>query len=134
MRCYNRRVMEDLTGVLAIVFIFGGPVLLALTIGGFVVLNNRFKQSERDRARETFERVMRDKLDVIKTAIAMGMASDELQTLDQRLERLIGANQMQTLLHPSKPSAPAVTSEMMDADLVSEVEAQRQKKREGGGG
>lgn len=120
----------DVTGILAIVFIFGTPALLALIIGTFIWINGQAKRGERDRARATFERVMRDKLDVIRTGIAMGMASEDLQSLDSRLERLIGAEQMKTLLDPNQPAVPAVTAEMLDSDLVSEVDRQRQARRE----
>lgn len=123
--------MEDLTGILAILLIFGGPLIMALGIGGLVVSNNRSKQAERERSRETFERVTRDKLDVIKTAIVMGMAANDINDLDTRLERLIGAEQMKSLLLQA-PVVPVVTAEMMDADLVSEVETQRRKQRDHG--
>jgi len=126
--------MEDLTGVLAILLIFGTPVFIALVIGGVILLGNQSKRSERERSRATFERVVSNKLEVIKTAIAMGMTADEVQTLDERLERLIGHDRMRSLVDEDPPKAPEITGEMMDADLMDEVEMVRemQRRRESG--
>lgn len=116
----------DFEGILAITLIFGTPVLLAL-VGGFVwSMNSWRKQGERERARATFERLTRDKLDVIRTALAMGRSDDEVLELDQRLERLIGTEQMLGLLDPKAPKTPRVNAQIMDADLVVEVERQQQ--------
>lgn len=46
------------------------------------------KKRERDDARKTYERIVMEKLDVMKTAIAMGQSGDDLEELDARLERL----------------------------------------------
>lgn len=54
-------------------------------------------QRERREARQLYERLTMEKLDVIKTAVAMGMDKHGLAELDDKLERLIGAEQMQSL-------------------------------------
>ena len=121
--------MEDLTGLMAIILIFGTPVLLAVIIGWIIAYGNQAKRAERDRARATYERIAIEKLDVIKTAIAMGLSSDELRELDQRLERLIGSDQLRSLLNEDQPAVPVVNQELRDNDLLEEVERQREQRR-----
>ncbi len=120
--------MEDMTGILAIVLIFGTPLLIALVIALFVSFNNQQARAERERARKLFERMMQEKLDVIKTAVAMGFSRDDLSYLDQRLEQLIGAEQMQSLLDSRAPKAPPVSTEVQQADLDAELNALRQQR------
>ena len=118
-----------MTGVLAIVLLFGTPLLIALVIALFVSFNNQQARAERERARRLFERMMQEKLDVIKTAVAMGFSRDDLSFLDQRLEQLIGAEQMQSLLDPRIPRTP-VSTEVQQADLDTELSVLRQHHEE----
>jgi hypothetical protein len=122
--------MEDMTGILAIVLIFGTPLLIALVIALFVSFNNQQARAERERARRLFERLIDEKLDVIKTAVAMGFSRDDLSYLDQRLEQLIGTEQMQTLLDSRVPRTPPVNTEMQQADLDAELSAMRQQQED----
>lgn len=122
--------MGDFTGILAIVLIFGTPLLIALVVAMFVSYNNQQARVERERARKLFERLMQEKLDVIKTAVAMGFSRDDLSYLDQRLGKLIGADSMQSLLDPRSPKTPPVTPEMPQADLDSEINALRQQRQD----
>lgn len=64
-------------------------------------------QRERREARQLYERLSLEKLDVIKTAVAVGMDKVELAELDDKLERLIGAEQMESLLLQKEPRVPA---------------------------
>ena len=116
----------DIEGILAITLLLGTPVILALIAGFVITINSWRKQGERERSRETFERLTREKLDVIRTAIAMGRSDDEIRELDRRLEELIGTEQMLGLLDPKAPKVPRVSAKIMDADLVGEVERQHQ--------
>ena len=120
----------DIEGTLAILFIFGTPFLLAIVGGGIWIFTSTRKQAERERARQSYERLTRDKLDVIKTAIAMGRSDDEIRELDQRLERLVGSEKLHSLLDPKAPTPPPVTSEILDADIVDEVDRQQGRVRE----
>lgn len=91
----------------------------------------RMQQSERERARKLYERIVMEKLDVIKTAVAMGNSEGDLADLDARLERLVGADKLASLLSDAKPAAPETpaTSQLLDTDLDSEVR-RRQGARE----
>ena len=86
------------------------------------------KKRERDDARKTYERIVMEKLDVMKTAIAMGQSGDDLEELDARLERLVGADKLQGLLHPNSPRIPKVGQALLDSDLVEAVEQAKKKK------
>jgi hypothetical protein len=81
----------------------------------------RIRAKDRAEARDLYERVVREKLDVIKTALAMGYNQAELQHLDQRLEQLIGSEKLQTLLQGQAAPVPSV--ELLDADLNQELAA-----------
>jgi hypothetical protein len=105
-----------------IVAILTGPIML------------RMKQAERREARKLFERIVMEKLDVMKTAVAMGFQQNDLQDLDARLERLVGTDKLQGLLSGKEvPATPAVQpdSELNDTDLTNEIERlQRRQARE----
>lgn len=63
----------------------------------FEPINNSIRNKERAEARKLYERLAMEKLDVIKTAVAMGYSRDDLADLDRRLEQVIGAEQMKEL-------------------------------------
>jgi len=80
------------------------------------------RQRERREARKLYERIVTEKLDVIRTALAMGQTKDDLVELDVRLEQLIGTDELKSLLHKKVPKAPELKTDLMDADLEAEVE------------
>jgi|WetSurMetagenome_2_1015567.scaffolds.fasta_scaffold967944_1 hypothetical protein len=86
------------------------------------------KLRERSDARKMYERLALEKLDVIKTAVAMGYAQSDLKELDARLERLIGAEQLQQLLDPKQPGVPQAQSEILHAELTDELEQMRRRR------
>ena len=86
------------------------------------------KKRERDAARKTYERIVMEKLDVMKTAIAMGQSGDDLEELDARLERLVGSDKLKGLLSPETPKTPSMGESLLDADLLEEVERKKRKK------
>jgi hypothetical protein len=79
---------------------------LALLIPIIAILmepvKQRMKAGERREARLAYERIAREKLDVIKAGITMGYSQQELRDLDQRLEKLIGEDQLKKLIDPGK--------------------------------
>lgn len=107
--------------------------ILALMIPIVAILSSRTKdqgkERERIEARKMYERIVRDKLDVMKTAIAMGFQDNELKELDARLERLVGSEKMQELLD-AKPSVPVAPTEALDAELTRELDAVRRMRSE----
>jgi len=114
--------MDDtVISILAIMFLFGTPAILGLIGAVLWRLNTLSKYRERERARALYEKLMLEKLDVIKTAVAMGMQHAELTHLDRRLEQLIGAESMRTLLDGANPQPPQAPSELVDTDLDHEV-------------
>jgi hypothetical protein len=83
------------------------------------------KIAERTAARKLYERLALEKLDVLKTAVAMGYTHDELRALDQRLEQLIGKEQLQALLSDKTPGVPMAPAEMQHAELTAEMDEVR---------
>jgi hypothetical protein len=58
----------------------------------------RLRIAERREIREQYERLAREKLDVLRTAVAMGYDQRELAELDARLEQHIGHDGLRELL------------------------------------
>jgi hypothetical protein len=73
------------------------------------------RKRERDAARKMYERLMLEKLDVIKTAVAMDYHGDELAALDRQLEQLIGQEQMQQLLDKKTPGVALPSQDLSEA-------------------
>lgn len=74
--------------------IFGIPIVQAM-MQPFTV---KVKADEREKMRKMYERITMEKLDVIKTAVAMGYQHSDLRELDTRLEEVIGSDAMRALL------------------------------------
>ncbi len=115
-------------GELAILLIFGTPVLLGIIITLAVVSSNRHARLLKDKQRETFERITLEKLDVIKTAVAMGYSHNELAALDNRLEKLIGRDRLEGLL--TGAGVPQVTAELQAVDLSTEAQMLQDLRRQ----
>ena len=110
--------------------------LTALAIPIFAILTGpiktRMAQAERREARKLYERIISEKLDVMKTALTMGYDRDDITDLDSRLERLVGSDKLIGLLEEKNPpNVPKVRpdSDLMDTDLEREIE-RLQRKRE----
>jgi hypothetical protein len=120
--------VDDITGILAIVFIFGWPGIL---IGMHMIrgqFNERHRRRERAAARRMYERVMHHKLEVIETALAMGYTHGQADLLDRRLEQLIGAERMKALLDPATPGIPSTGELPTDDDLKREIVEMRKER------
>lgn len=93
----------------------------------------RIRAKDRAEARELYERIVREKLDVIKTALAMGYNQQEIDQLDTRLEKLVGSDKLKAILDGQ--AAPTPDGELLDADLSQELnalkEAAKQRQQEG---
>ncbi len=76
------------------------------------------------KALETYERLAKEKLEVIKTALAMGYKDDDLAALDARLERLVGRDKLAEILQGSGAAAMA-SADLLDTQLDHEVERLR---------
>ena len=81
--------------------------------------------TERVEARKAYERLVKEKLEVIKTAITMGYDENELERLDARLEGLIGKDKLQEIVAGDVPLAD---SDLLDSDLDREIARERKKK------
>src|SRR5438105_15164726 len=97
---------------------------IAIPIVGKIVALFRDRQQvqERNEARKMYERLAMEKLDVLKSALAMGYKSADLADLDNRLERLLGSDKMSTLLSAT-PLAPS-TRDLAAADVAAAAAAQ----------
>ncbi len=87
----------------------------------------KLRKAERDEARKLFERVVMEKLDVMKTAISMGMDKTDLEALDSRLEKLIGREKLESLINEDI-EVPEVTGDLLDTDLQSEIDRLQQRQ------
>lgn len=76
-------------------------------------------KQERQKALDAYKALVHEKMEVIKTALAMGYSAAELERLDARLEKLIGREQLANIMAgvPPQPSP-----ELLDRDLSSERE------------
>jgi hypothetical protein len=115
---------ETICGILALMI----PIIaLSIPIVAILVrpLSEGRKIAERTAARKLYERLALEKLDVLKTAVAMGYTHDELGALDRRLEQLIGKEQLQSLLSDKTPGVPVAPAEMHHAELAAEMDELR---------
>ena len=87
----------------------------------------RVERNERKEIRQQYTDLIKEKLDVIRTALAMGRDDDEIAELDRRLERLIGTEKMLETL--KNPSSTAVTEAqyLASKDIVEELDRKRTK-------
>jgi len=92
------------------------------TVGDSAAEVARIAAQDRADARALYERVTTDKLDVIKTALAMGYDHQELKELDARLEELIGSDKLHALLNAQGTGVPPLKDELLDLDLSQELE------------
>jgi hypothetical protein len=119
--------VEDLIGVLALVLLFG---VIPLSWAMRKPLLLWLAQRERREARQLYERLTLEKLDVIKTAVSMGMDKTDLAELDLRLKKLIGADQLQSLLQdaPRTPADEALGA--FDLDVEQQRAVRRRAERQ----
>jgi len=80
------------------------------------------------KALETYERLAREKLEVIKTALTMGYSDDDLKRLDERLEKLIGKDKLAQIMRGDGPGAMA-DADLLDTQLDHELERLKQLKQ-----
>jgi hypothetical protein len=92
-------------------------------VGGYL------QRRERMEARAMFERLATEKLDVIKTAVAMGRDEDEITMLDARLERLIGTRELSKLLGKKGDELPMMNYELDSVELDDEIERIKRRPR-----
>ena len=78
------------------------------------------KANERQRNRELYEKLVREKLEVLKTAIALGYDDVQLAKLDTRLEELIGKDELKRLLGDAD-AAPRFDEKLLTADMDGEI-------------
>ena len=106
-------------GVLAILLIFGTPVFLGAIVTWGIIRNKSLGRRQQEKQLQMYERLVSEKLDVIKTAIAMDYGSNELAELDRRLEHLIGKDELAKLLKQGG-ELPQVSQELANTDLTTE--------------
>lgn len=106
--------------------------LTALAIPIVAILVNPMKalikRRERAESRKLYERIVMEKLDVMKTAIAMGFSQEDLNDLDSRLEKLVGSARLRSLLDAEDPKPPTIEEGLLHSDLADELELLNQRK------
>src|SRR4051812_16228857 len=75
----------------------------------------RMDPEQRKLALEAYKHAVSEKMDVMRTAIAMGWGDSELKALDERLEQLIGKDELKRLLDGDIPTADGAVG--MDANV-----------------
>jgi len=83
------------------------------------------QESSSAKALEVYRELAKEKLEVIKTALAMGYSDAEIAKLDARLENLIGREKLVELLKGGSAEAIA-SADLVDTQLEREVERLRQ--------
>jgi hypothetical protein len=127
--------MEDLLGIgfMVAMIIMASAIAKRIMWSGGVpttkgkhVVVQQLGSVDRQKALAVYENLCREKLDVMKTALAMGWSQDDLNRLDARLEKLIGQEQLQQLARGEVPQASADLSSMnlsRETALLKELRA-----------
>ncbi len=82
-----------------------------------IVAAPKLTRQERLRALEIYHSLAKDKLDVMKTALAMGYRDEDIKRLDERLEKLVGR---EALAHILSGNAPKPHPELLSRDVEQE--------------
>jgi hypothetical protein len=80
----------------------------------------KLRLADRDKARQMYERLTNQKLDILKTGVAMGYKQEDLSALDERLEKIIGSDKLASLLGDELPS-----SDLTAASAAADAARQR---------
>ncbi|MCH7471911.1 hypothetical protein IIA79_03055 [bacterium] len=86
----------------------------------------KLEQVQHDKDRTTYERIVKEKLEVIKTALTMGYGENDLERLDARLENLIGREKLESLHEHGE--IPIIHADLADTDLLKEIERLQKTK------
>jgi hypothetical protein len=89
----------------------------------FAKLEAQVDNATQLKALEVYRSLGQEKLDILKTAVAMGYSHDEVARLDERLERLIGKEQLEQL---AAGTAPPAHLELESVNLSDESRAVRE--------
>ncbi len=118
-------------GIMVGIIIFASTAAKAIFGGGQTPGSRRHERrmgnlsrAERDKALEVYRDLAREKLDVMKNAIAMGYSEGELDRLDKRLEKLIGREKLEEIIDGGLPEADL---DMRDRDLLRELKRLRER-------
>ncbi|MCC7477809.1 hypothetical protein IT575_05065 [bacterium] len=100
-------------GVVSVLGVLLHPLLVAM------------RNKERQRDRELLLRLVQEKLDVLRSAIAAGYDEEQMLALDSRLERLIGSAQFTDLVreigtHPDAQGNMVLDTPLKSQDLAAE--------------
>ena len=88
---------------------------------GALVEIERMKQQERASARQQYERLATEKMQVMRDAIAMGYEEAELKNLDARLEQLVGPERLGQLMEET-PDVRLKDVDLFDEDIQAEID------------
>jgi len=117
--------MVDWETIYYISFSTGALVVIAGVIHSFLAADRR----ERHKIREYYTTLVKEKLEVLKTALAMGRDASEIAELDRRLERLIGNEEMLNTLREPTAKAEAEIEQLSSKLNVDELESLTEQPR-----
>ena len=105
-------------------------IIIAIGMGGGLGMwyfIDSVGRREKDKIRGQYMELIKEKLEVIKTALAMGHSDSQVKDLDRRLEKLIGTEKMLETLSAAK--AEEVSKQAMQSgDLIDEAELMRKAR------
>ena len=108
--------------------LFFSIFMMIMLMGGIPLIIHSFRRvdrNERKEIRQQYTELIKEKLDVIRTAMAMGQDSDEIAHLDRRLERLIGTEKMLETLKKPTTETISEASYLAAKDIVEEMDKDR---------
>ena len=119
---------DSIVGLVAIVLIFGTPLLITVGIITSLYLHNHLRQRDKENARRAYRDLLRDKVDVIKTAMLIDYKFDEVLELDKRLEKLVGEDKLRLLLNGDASQLKAAALHEAPADFELEISNRRRRR------
>jgi hypothetical protein len=79
-------------------------------------------ERSKDKVRRMYARMIEQKLDIIKTAIAMGYSDEEVSELDKRLSRVVGSEEALAKLKTAKLDEKEQEEALLDPGELEEIE------------
>jgi len=69
--------------------------------------------------------LIKERLDVLRTGLAMGLGDQEIAQLDKRLEQLVGSEKLMETLRSGSRSKAVTDTELASSDLLKDIELLR---------
>ncbi|HES57947.1 MAG TPA: hypothetical protein ENO21_00795, partial [Firmicutes bacterium] len=93
-------------------------LMLSFCVSGVWYFIHSMRRRERDEVRRMYADLVRERLDVLRTGLAMGLGDKEIAELDQRLEKLVGGEKLLETLRAGRRSKAVADAELASSDLI----------------